>query len=929
MLLSLTYALPVVFVAQHGRVSGHDRDIFLNTDEHAELNSGKKSRPSWAWDTVGHMSFTHTCNVSGPWSEEALDVLQRFPIVNIERYMAQHQTCFTRHRQQWAGPDGCWLNTTHGNPACSTWTGPGGPGTAGPPWSWESAGLVGCSCDVEEAPIGLTPSATGLYVEDHLIAACKQLKERNQNLTTIFYTDSANMWTQDQISGWGRIGPQQMYWNPCVLRADNEIVSFHPEWLLRNSSGGQVWDHYANNHILDHSHEKAQQAWVDVCVNATRSGFVDGCFADFPDVGIGSGLQSAPMEPWNLTAEKARAWSAGHQKALATLDVALGDGILVANSKELGLVSGMMLETFTADEIPIIQAAAAKGIVNQVHTDMYGAKTADVRDALAAFLIGTGPLQYFSGPYGWQIAQTCDDPLGLEDVKRRWLPEFDKPLGKAHSLARHDSATNTSTRVFGVGTNVMYDHSANRGRIEWSDGSVTEGPGCAAEASTCKNCLPPLYEKGSTLKGTGGCSFKSDDAGAFTHPGGWHTAADMQRVRDNIASGKEPWKTAAKLFLSDTSLTSNYKPRPMAVVRRDTNWPPPHKANSSGDAEFSKDCLAAYYSMIKWAVTQDLTWATAAERIIDAWSANLQGFGGWDQMLAAGLYGGHLAQAAELLAHAKPDWPHKQRAKTMFQHVLHPVCAQICGRDSDGPPMPKPQSCSMGHGANGNWDAVCMDGISSWAVFTDNHTMMNQVTTYYQSGVGNGRLTNYIMPSGQCQESGRDQGHSMMGEEHLIATALTVWHATKTELFSLHDFRLRTGFEYAARYNLGHDIPFTPNCDVWNVSCFTKISAIGRGEFSPTWELVGAVYGAEATYTQQLLSAQTPGNWTGRTFRPCGQNWSSAPGRKPCTGFEEMYRPEGGKANSLMNPQGGHCCDGPPGLGTLLYFGMPQPHFKT
>eukprot|EP01046_Picozoa_sp_COSAG06_P033197 COSAG06_NODE_3371_length_5438_cov_18.670350_1_plen_330_part_10 len=147
-------------------------------------------RPQWSWETVGHMAFTHTCNVSGPWSEDALDVLQRFPIVNIERYMSQHQHCFARHRSQWAGPSTCWLNVSHGNPACSTWTGPGGPGSNGPPWSWQDAGLAGCSCPVEEAPAGLTPSATDLYVEDHLISACKQLKERNANLTTIFYHDS-------------------------------------------------------------------------------------------------------------------------------------------------------------------------------------------------------------------------------------------------------------------------------------------------------------------------------------------------------------------------------------------------------------------------------------------------------------------------------------------------------------------------------------------------------------------------------------------------------------------------------------------------------------------------------------------------------------------------------------------------------------------
>jgi sucrose-6-phosphate hydrolase SacC (GH32 family) len=148
--------------------------------------------------------------------------------------------------------------------------------------------------------------------------------------------------------------------------------------------------------------------------------------------------------------------------------------------------------------------------------------------------------------------------------------------------------------------------------------------------------------------------------------------------------------------------------------------------------------------------------------------------------------------------------------------------------------VPQPQA-EMGHGANGNWDAVCMDGISSWAVFLSNHTMMEQVVEYYLHGIGNGRLTHYIKPTGQCQESGRDQGHSMMGEDHLLATALTILHATNnSQLFTAHNHRLRTGFEYAARYNLGHDVPFAPNCDVWNVSCFTKISTIGRGEFSPT-----------------------------------------------------------------------------------------------
>ena len=130
-------------------------------------------------------------------------------------------------------------------------------------------------------------------------------------------------------------------------------------------------------------------------------------------------------------------------------------------------------------------------------------------------------------------------------------------------------------------------------------------------------------------------------------------------------------------------------------------------------------------------------------------------------MLAVGLYGGHLAQAAELLAYANPTWPLKARAQRMFLEVIHPGCSEFCGRSNSGWPQPAPQNCNTS--ANGNWDAVCMSGVASWAVFLDNATMLNTVLEYYKSGRGNGRLEHYIYASGQCQESGRDQGHTQLG----------------------------------------------------------------------------------------------------------------------------------------------------------------------
>eukprot|EP01050_Picozoa_sp_SAG11_P003464 SAG11_NODE_196_length_12778_cov_6.887767_4_plen_152_part_00 len=149
------------------------------------------------------------------------------PLVNIERFQAQHELCFAAHRQQW-GPPGGWLNNTHGTPACSHATSP----PAGSPTL-----ATGCNCTVEEAPLGLTAHATGQFVEDHTVAALQQLKRRNPNITTIFYHDTGRMWTNDQPSAGhgapasGRVPAQNTRsWNPTVYRADNAIVRDHPEW---------------------------------------------------------------------------------------------------------------------------------------------------------------------------------------------------------------------------------------------------------------------------------------------------------------------------------------------------------------------------------------------------------------------------------------------------------------------------------------------------------------------------------------------------------------------------------------------------------------------------------------------------------------------------------------------------------------------------
>jgi len=51
----------------------------------AQPAQGAPSPPSFSWDTVGHMVFYHSCNYTGPYTDEALQTVVKFPMVTIEK----------------------------------------------------------------------------------------------------------------------------------------------------------------------------------------------------------------------------------------------------------------------------------------------------------------------------------------------------------------------------------------------------------------------------------------------------------------------------------------------------------------------------------------------------------------------------------------------------------------------------------------------------------------------------------------------------------------------------------------------------------------------------------------------------------------------------------------------------------------------------
>ena len=227
---------------------------------------------------------------------------------------------------------------------------------------------------------------------------------------------------------------------------------------------------------------------------------------------------------------------------------------------------------------------------------------------------------------------------------------------------------------------------------------------------------------------------------SFVHPGMFHSARDLERMRQNVNDGIEPWASAWKAFQQNRFVAKDYRPQPVAVVGRGVG--------SVGQSNISEDSDAAYYNAIAWSINGDIDYANKAIEILNAWSTTCQEINGKDAVLCAGIYGYKFANAAEILRHRGNLWPEEdaERFQTWLQMVVYPVIKDFATY------------------ANGNWDACCLPTMMAIAVFSDDRQMFDRAVKYFQTGSGNGALTHYIInESGQCQESGRDQGHTQLG----------------------------------------------------------------------------------------------------------------------------------------------------------------------
>ncbi|MFJ2154684.1 alginate lyase family protein [Streptomyces sp. NPDC087856] len=334
----------------------------------------------------------------------------------------------------------------------------------------------------------------------------------------------------------------------------------------------------------------------------------------------------------------------------------------------------------------------------------------------------------------------------------------------------------------------------------------------------------------------------------FTHPGMLHNAGDINRAKVRVAAGTDPWLSGWNRLTANSHSQSTWTNRATATIIRG--------GTGQNYSLLYNDIAAAYQNALRWKVGGTEANAVCAANILNAWSRTLTSIGGdADRFLAAGLYGWQFANACELMR----DYSgfDLAAAQELMANVFYPMNNSFLTHHND--------ACITNYWAN--WDLCNMASILAIGILNEDSSKYDQAVTYFKSGAGNGSIAHtvpylYIDPDGyamgQWQESGRGQGHTVLGMGQMGAVCEMAWNQGD-DLYSYDSRRFMKAAQYVAKYNSGGDVPFTTYTWGTGQSCAqssqTVISSASRGQVRPVWAMLHFHYNRRVNLDDKYISA--------------------------------------------------------------------------
>ncbi len=338
--------------------------------------------------------------------------------------------------------------------------------------------------------------------------------------------------------------------------------------------------------------------------------------------------------------------------------------------------------------------------------------------------------------------------------------------------------------------------------------------------------------KGKTFDTSGVVGVYDTNRG-FKHPGGLHTQADFDRIKQQLADGNETVTEAYKILKNAEFSQSNCATWPVETIVRGGN-------SGQNYINAARGATIAYQNALRWRIEGTEANARHAVDVLMAWARTTKYISGdSNYALAAGLYGYQFAQAAELVRDYE-GWSSEdfETFRKWMLDVWYPSCIGFLrGRNGTWENVGKWWQ-APGHYWS-NWGLCNALAVLSIGVLCDDVFIYNQGLSfikYDQVGtfvdprtadpILNDGLTefwgNLIVTTseskletgaygklGQMNESGRDTGHAAMAAGLAVDVAHLAWNQGD-DLFAYMDHRLAAGIEYiAAQTQSVQGLPWT------------------------------------------------------------------------------------------------------------------------
>jgi hypothetical protein len=289
----------------------------------------------------------------------------------------------------------------------------------------------------------------------------------------------------------------------------------------------------------------------------------------------------------------------------------------------------------------------------------------------------------------------------------------------------------------------------------------------------------------------------------FRHPGILLNRAQLDLIKQRVADGVEPQKTAFAAVLKSPLAELNYTPSPRATVECG-----PYSKPDLGCKDERRDATAAYTQALAWTITGNEKYARNAVRIMNAWAGTLTGGHINDNGPAQAAWAGAVwPRAGEIIRYTCDFWAKEDIARFQQMLVKQYVPSLVNGCDENGNKELAMSEALMAIGVFNDDRILFADGVRMWRgrapayiyLKSDGPAPIAPPSGLPSSATWSNKGFLPPLVDGLLQETARDPHHANMSFASMVDAA-EIARQQGLDLYHEQGERIMAAMEYQAQY---------------------------------------------------------------------------------------------------------------------------------